>query len=73
MMKTDQGLEAVRKARIDISREFGNDPARLVAHYAEMQRQLEGESIIHGPDSEGDDDRRASAAADLGGSNVRSP
>jgi hypothetical protein len=41
-MKTDEGLEAVRKARRDISRELGNDPARLVAHYMEIQRQFKG-------------------------------
>jgi hypothetical protein len=48
-MKTDEGLEAVRKARRDISRELGNDPARLVAHYMEIQRQFKGQ-ILTGPE-----------------------
>ncbi len=30
-------LTRVRQARHDISRHFGNDPHRLVAHYLELQ------------------------------------
>ena len=48
-MKNDLGLEAVRAARLAISREFDNDPGRLVAHYIEMQSQLQVRSIITGP------------------------
>jgi hypothetical protein len=51
-MKNDPVLEAVRKARCDISRELGNDPARLVAHYAELQAKFKGR-VIHGPESGG--------------------
>jgi hypothetical protein len=50
-MKTDEGLEAVRKARRDISRELGNDPARLVAHYMELQRDFKGQ-ILTGPEED---------------------
>jgi hypothetical protein len=48
-MKTDLGLEAVRAARHEISHEFGNDPARLIAYYIEMQSKHEGSAIIRGP------------------------
>jgi hypothetical protein len=48
-MKDDPGLEAVRAVRLAISREFGNDPARLIAHYIEMQSQCKIGSIIEGP------------------------
>lgn len=48
-MKNDQGLEAVRAARLAISHDFDNDPTRLVAHYIEMQSQIQDRSIITGP------------------------
>lgn len=48
-MNNDLGLEAVRAARLAISREFDNDPGRLIAHYVEMQSQLPDKSIIAGP------------------------
>jgi hypothetical protein len=48
-MKDDPGLEAVRAVRLAISREFGNDPARLIAHYIDMQSQYNEGSIIEGP------------------------
>ena len=48
-MKTDPGIEAVRRARQDISRELGNDPVRLVAHYMEMQKDF-AERLVHGPE-----------------------
>jgi hypothetical protein len=53
-MKTDPALEAVRKARSDISRELGNDPVRLIAHYTELQAQFKGR-LIHGPEGDGDE------------------
>lgn len=48
-MKNDPAIEAVRKARREISRELGNDPARLIAHYVERQAHYQGR-IIHGPE-----------------------
>ncbi len=48
-MKNDPAIEAVRKARREISRELGNDPARLIAHYVERQSHFQGR-IIHGPE-----------------------
>ena len=36
-MKNDPAIEAVRKGRREISRELGNDPARLIAHCMERQ------------------------------------
>ena len=46
-MATELGLSAVRRVRELISREVGNDPARLVARYMERQRSFEGR-LIHG-------------------------
>jgi hypothetical protein len=48
-MKNDLGLEAIRAARLAISREFDNDPGRLIAHYIEMQSKIQDRSIIEGP------------------------
>ena len=45
----DPGLETVRAARHAISREFENDPARLIAHYLEMQSRYKGGPLIQGP------------------------
>jgi hypothetical protein len=52
-MKNDPTLKAVRKARCDISRELGNDPARLIQHYAELQARFKGR-VIRGPESDDD-------------------
>ena len=51
-MKKDPAIEAVRKARREISRELGDDPARLVAHYMELQARFQGR-VIHGPEGGG--------------------
>ena len=48
-MRIDSGLEAVRAARHEISHEFGNDPARLIAYYIEMQSKYKGAPLINGP------------------------
>ncbi len=53
MTKDDPALAAVRKVRSEISREFGNDPARLIAHYAELQAQFKGR-LISGPKDYGE-------------------
>jgi len=50
-MKTDSALAAVRRVREAISREFANDPARLIAHYMERQAHHAGQ-ILHGPEGE---------------------
>ena len=39
-MKTDPGLQATREVRERISREFGNDPRRLIEYYMEYQRKF---------------------------------
>jgi hypothetical protein len=62
-MKNDPTLEAVRKARCDISREQGNDPARLVRHYTDLQARFKGR-IIPGPES---DDHNREGTAQQGG------
>jgi hypothetical protein len=67
MTKTDPALEAIRKVRHEISREFDNDPARLVEHYMELQRRIQRTTkLVQGPS----DDAAAAAperdAAQLG-------
>lgn len=52
MTKSDPALEAVRKVRREISRRFDNDPARLIAHYIELQRKLDKSNIVPGPEEE---------------------
>ena len=39
-MSTDPGMQATRDVRERISREFGNDPRRLVEYYMEYQRKF---------------------------------
>ncbi len=58
-MKTDPALETVRKARIEISREFGNDPVRLYQHYIELQSRYKGRLIL-GVEGESAEDKRVS-------------
>lgn len=53
----DPGLENVRAARHAISREFGNDPARLVAHYIDMQSRYKGGTVIEGPEYQPSEDK----------------
>ena len=48
-MSTDPAIDAVRAARIEISREVGNDPARLIEHYAELQKKVR-ERLVQGPE-----------------------
>jgi len=50
MTKNDPALDAIRKVRHQISREFDNDPARLIEHYIELQRRMEKSKIVRGPD-----------------------
>jgi hypothetical protein len=50
MTKTDPALRAIRKVRHQISREFENDPARLVEHYMELQRRMPRTmKLVQGP------------------------
>lgn len=61
--QTDPAIAAVRRVRASISREFGNDPRRLIAHYVELQKSFEGELITgpEGPVSPCDDAEHAPA------------
>ena len=59
MTKTDPALEAIRKVRREISREFDNDPARLIEHYMELQRRVQRARLVQGTD---DDDGGISTA-----------
>jgi len=49
MAKTDPALAAIRNVRPKISREFNNNPARLIAHYIELRRRIEKSKIVQGP------------------------
>lgn len=51
MNKPDPAIEAIRIVRRRISEEFGNDPARLVAHYIEYQKQF-GDRVLDAPPQE---------------------
>ncbi|MBI3880733.1 MAG: hypothetical protein HY301_11830 [Verrucomicrobia bacterium] len=39
-MQPDPAIDEVREVRRKISAEFGHDPRRLMAHYAEFEKQL---------------------------------
>ncbi|MSP60357.1 MAG: hypothetical protein EXR72_08455 [Myxococcales bacterium] len=47
-MKPDPALATIREARKAISREFGNDPKRLVEYFMERQKQY-GDRLVPGP------------------------
>jgi hypothetical protein len=42
-MKPDPAIDEIRETRRKISAEFGHDPRRLMAHYAEFEKQLRRE------------------------------
>ena len=42
-MKPDPAIDEIYEVRRKISAEFGHDPRRLMAHYAEYEKQLERE------------------------------
>jgi hypothetical protein len=48
---TDPAIDAIRKARHEISHACGNDAARLVEHYRQMQNAFTGR-IIRGPEAD---------------------
>ncbi|MHB2019794.1 MAG: hypothetical protein ACYCW6_22865 [Candidatus Xenobia bacterium] len=48
-MTPDAGLEEVRRVREKISRQFDNDPEKLVKHYIELQEQYQ-ERLRRGPE-----------------------
>ncbi len=50
-MPNDPAIDAVRAARVQISKEFDDDPTRLIAHYIEFQKRY-AERLLHGPDGE---------------------
>lgn len=47
---SDPVIERVRAARRRISARFGHDPARLVAHYMELQEQHRERLVSYAPD-----------------------
>ena len=53
MGEIDKGIEAVRKAREEISREHGNDPQRLVEYYMILQARHE-DRLIDGASQQAD-------------------
>jgi len=47
-MKPDPGITPVRRAREAVSREVGNDPARLVEYYIALQQRFASQ-VVHAP------------------------
>jgi hypothetical protein len=50
----DFDLARVREARIQISREFGNDPDLLARHYMELQRR-HADRLVHSSEMNADE------------------
>lgn len=48
---TDPAIDAIRQARHEISRACGNDAARLIEHYKQVQDAFAGR-IIRGPEAD---------------------
>jgi hypothetical protein len=46
-MKPDPATDEVRAVRRKISAEFGHDPRRLMAHYAEYEKKIQREGGFH--------------------------
>ena len=61
-MKPDPGIEPVREVRTAVSRSVGNDPARLVAYYIEMQQRFAGR-LQHAPGESATDEEVGAGAA----------
>lgn len=53
MDKVDEGVEAVRRAREEISREHGNDPRELVEYYMALQERHK-DRLIDGASQQAD-------------------
>ena len=51
--KSDPVIDEIREIRHRISARFDHDPARLVAHYMELQKQYEDRLIKPSEDAEG--------------------
>lgn len=66
MTKSDPALDAIRKVRCEISRDFDNDPARLIEHYIEMQRRIEKSKLVRGPEGGREGAAPLEDAAELG-------
>jgi hypothetical protein len=67
MTKIDPALEIIRKVRHEISREFENDPARMVEHYMALQRRMPRTTkLVQGPADDGDVKAPDRDAAQLG-------
>ena len=63
-MTPDPGIQPIRDVRKAISRRLGNDPSRLVAYYAEMEKRFKGR-LCHGPSqTEPEDGRRGAEQGD---------
>lgn len=48
-MNSDPGIQPVRAVRKEISRQFDNDPARMVRYYMEFQKRF-GARLKPGPE-----------------------
>jgi hypothetical protein len=50
-MKPDPAIDEIREIRRKISAECGHDPRRLMAHYAEFEKQLRREGYFRFADA----------------------
>jgi hypothetical protein len=66
MTKPDPALETIRKVRREVSREFDNDPVRLIEHYVELQRGMQRPRLVQGPGDRRDPTTSDRDAAELG-------
>ena len=62
-MSNDAGMDALRVARIQISKDFGDDPKRLIAHYIALQERYAGQ-LVHGPNPEPESAAQPAVAPD---------
>ena len=65
-MSPEPGLEPTRAIREKISREYGNDPRRLVEHYIEYQKQF-ADRLRWAPGSDEESKRDAEPVAPADG------
>jgi hypothetical protein len=52
--EADDVVEEVREIRRRISAELDDDPAKIVAHYIEYQKQFGDRLVVHAPGDEKD-------------------
>jgi len=49
MKKNDPTIDRIRKVRHEVSAEFGHDPKRLVAFYADLEKEFSDRFVAERP------------------------